>query len=95
MGKRASDIMQYGLMIFGFALGWVGYSYINQASKQEGWGFWWVAGVILVTIVAAVIGLYLNIVLHEAGHLIGGLLNGYSFAAFNVFNLTIIKKTGD
>ena len=95
MGKKSADLMQYGLMVLGFAGGWLGYSYINQVSEQINRGFLWVLGVILVTIIAIAIGLYLNIILHEAGHLIGGLLTGYRFAAFNVFNLSIIKENGN
>ena len=94
MGKKGADILQYGLIILGLAGGWFGYSYINQISNLDSWGFLWVLGVILVTIAAAVIGLYFNIILHEAGHLIGGLLTGYRFAAYCVFNLTIMKVSG-
>jgi len=81
-------------MILCFAGGWFGYSYINQVSGQSNWGFLWVLGVIFVTITSAIIGLYLNIVLHEAGHLLGGLFTGSRFAAFSVFNILIVKKNG-
>ena len=94
MGKKGSDMLQYGLMIIGIAGGWLGYSYINQFSDQVGWGFSRVLGVILITVAAVAIGIFLNIVLHEAGHLIGGLLTGYRFAAFCVFKLTIMKDNG-
>jgi len=94
MGKRASDIMQYGLMILAFIAGWVGYSYINQVSSHTGGGFWWILAVIFVTVVALIIGLFLHLILHEAGHLIGGLLSGYRFVFFNVLSLTVIKENG-
>jgi hypothetical protein len=81
-------------MILGVVGGWIGYSHINQVSEQESWGFLWVVGVILITIAAAVIGLLLNVLLHEAGHLVGGLLSGYRFVAFNVFNLSLINRNG-
>jgi len=94
MGKRGSDILQYSFMILGFAGGWLGYSYINQVSARVSGGFLWILGVILITIAAAVIGLYLSTILHEAGHLIGGFLTGHRFVFFSVFNLTIMKKDG-
>jgi len=94
MGKKGSDMLQYGLMIIGIAGGWLGYSYINQLSDQAGWGFSRVLVVILITVAALIIGMLLNIILHEAGHLIGGLLTGYRFAAFCVFKLTIMKDNG-
>lgn len=94
MGKKGVDALQWGLIILAFAGGWLGYSHINQVSEQAGWGLMRILGVTLVTISAATIGLYLNIILHEAGHLVGGLLSGYRFAAFCVFNLTILKENG-
>jgi len=44
----------------------------------------------LWTIVAGV----LHIVIHEAGHLVAGLLTGYRFVSFRIFNLTLIRKCG-
>ena len=94
MGKKGVDILQWGLIIFALGGGWLGFSYINQVSAQAGGGFLWILEVILVTIAAAAISLYLNIILHEAGHLLGGLLTGYRFTAFCVFNLAVIKENG-
>lgn len=45
-------------------------------------------------IVFFVISLMLLVVVHEAGHLIGGLLSGYGFVSFRIFNFTIIKVNG-
>lgn len=36
----------------------------------------------------------LHIVLHEAGHLVCGLLTGYRFLSFRIFSFTLIKKDG-
>lgn len=35
-----------------------------------------------------------NIVLHEGGHLVAGLLTGYRFVSFRFFNFTLISKDG-
>jgi hypothetical protein len=35
-----------------------------------------------------------HIIAHEGGHLIGGLLSGYEFASFRVFNVMIVKRDG-
>lgn len=40
----------------------------------------------------AVTALGLHSIIHEAGHLVFGLLSGYSFLSFRVFSLTLIKK---
>lgn len=45
---------------------------------------------LLWTVVSSV----LQIIIHEGGHLVAGLLTGYRFVSFRVFNLTIIKKDG-
>ncbi len=36
----------------------------------------------------------LHIIVHEAGHLVGGLLSGYKFISFRVFNIMLIKTDG-
>ncbi len=36
----------------------------------------------------------LQIIIHEAGHLVFGLLSGYRFLSFRIFSLTFIKKDG-
>ena len=46
----------------------------------------------LVTIIYA--ALVLQMVIHEAGHLIFGLLSGYRFSSFRVFNVMWIKQDG-
>ena len=36
----------------------------------------------------------IQIIIHEAGHLVFGLLSGYGFSSFRVFSLTITRKDG-
>lgn len=45
----------------------------------------------IVFIVPLVIAAYLQIILHEAGHLVCGLLSGYRFVSFRVGSLTLFK----
>ncbi len=40
----------------------------------------------------AIIALGLHSIIHEAGHLVFGLLSGYSFLSFRIFSLTLIKR---
>ena len=47
-----------------------------------------------IIFVSVVLGFILHIVLHEAGHLIAGLLSGYKFVSFSVGSLMIIKQNG-
>ena len=46
---------------------------------------------ILVTTLVAFI---LNIIIHEGGHLVAGLLTGYKFMSFRFFNWTLIRQDG-
>lgn len=48
----------------------------------------------VLVLVGIAIAIYLQVVLHEAGHLIFGLLSGYKFVSFRVGSFTIYKKGG-
>lgn len=47
---------------------------------------------LLIAFAALLMGAFANIILHEAGHLVGGLLTGYRFLSFRIFNLTLQKE---
>ncbi len=40
------------------------------------------------------IAIILNVIIHEAGHLVCGLLSGYEFSSFRIFNFMIVKEDG-
>ena len=42
----------------------------------------------------AVVSFFLQIVIHEGGHLVAGLLTGYRFVSFRILEFTLIKKDG-
>ena len=46
---------------------------------------------IILLLVSGVIAFILHIIVHEAGHLFFGLLSGYKFVSFRVFDFKIIK----
>ena len=45
-------------------------------------------------LLAALLAAILNIIIHEGGHLVAGLLTGYKFVSFRFFNWTLIRKGG-
>jgi hypothetical protein len=51
-------------------------------------------GVMLFSLITFVLCCILQIILHEGGHLIGGLLSGYRFVSFRILNWTIVKEEG-
>lgn len=53
-----------------------------------------IIAVALVGIAAFIAAIAILIPLHEAGHLICGLLTGYKFVSFRIFNITLIKIDG-
>ena len=42
----------------------------------------------------AALSFFLQILLHEGGHLVCGLLSGYRFLSFRVFSLTVVRRDG-
>lgn len=48
----------------------------------------------LVGILSFIVAIAILIPIHEAGHLVCGLLTGYDFVSFRIFNLTIIRING-
>lgn len=48
----------------------------------------------LVAIASLVISFFILVTLHELGHLVCGLLTGYKFVSFRIFNYTILKQDG-
>lgn len=51
-------------------------------------------GIFAGSIVCTLVAFVLQIVLHEGGHLLFGLLSGYRFVSFRIFNWTLIRREG-
>jgi hypothetical protein len=63
-------------------------TYIDNGSKSEG------LIKVLGLIVAFFAGYLIHIIIHEAGHLVFGLLTGYSYVSFRIASHTLIKEGG-
>ncbi|MDE6290840.1 MAG: M50 family metallopeptidase, partial [Muribaculaceae bacterium] len=50
--------------------------------------------VFLVATVSMIISFLILVPIHELGHLVCGLLTGYRFVSFRIFNYTILKENG-
>lgn len=48
----------------------------------------------LLSFVALAIAFVLHIIVHEGGHLVGGLLTGYRFVSFRIFSITLLRRDG-
>ncbi|MDE6017363.1 MAG: hypothetical protein K2G85_00945 [Muribaculaceae bacterium] len=51
-------------------------------------------GVFLVAIGSFILSLAILIPIHELGHLICGLMSGYKFVSYRIFNFTLLKENG-
>ena len=89
-----------GGMLAGAAVGYFGVMAIiwlvdgslpSAHSGNEGIDWGTMALSIGVTLAALFVAVLIHLVLHEAGHLIAGLLTGFRFLSFRVFKLTLVK----
>lgn len=74
----------------GLALGIAFGSLISGTSNGESSNMGKTVEIALMLVTLA-LGTYLQIILHEAGHLVCGLLSGYRFVSFRIGSFTIIK----
>lgn len=81
-------------LAIGAALGIAISSLINSIYSNESNTTSKIVEMVLL-LVALFLGAYLQIILHEAGHLVCGLLTGYRFVSFRVGSLTLIKDAND
>ncbi|WP_290375483.1 hypothetical protein [uncultured Muribaculum sp.] len=47
-----------------------------------------------IGVLSAIIAVPLLVLIHEGGHLVCGLISGYRFVSFRIFNMTLIKDNG-
>lgn len=78
------------MLIAGAVCGLMVGEYIGKAAA-DGKGFWITMAWLVIGIYAA---LFLQIVIHEAGHLVFGLLSGYQFSSFRIGSLMVMKVDG-
>ena len=95
--KKKIDLKKYIPFVFSILIGGVCgaliIKYMGSASDAEktlGESLW----LILVLILQLYAALFLQIVIHEAGHLIFGLMTGYRYSSFRVGSFMWVKEHG-
>ncbi|WP_455485980.1 site-2 protease family protein [Gemella sp.] len=73
-------IMAVGAVV-GYSIGKIAGDTLSRVDKPN----------IILFLITGVIAFILHIIVHEAGHLVFGLLSGYKFVSFRVFDFKIIK----
>ena len=49
---------------------------------------------VLLLFVSLIVGIYLQTAVHEAGHLVFGLLSGYRFSSYRIGSLMLLRSGG-
>lgn len=75
--------------IAGFAMGMIS----AKSGVQEEMGMQYMVSLV-VDILAICVGIYAQLIIHEAGHLVFGLLSGYRFSSFRIGNMMWLKEDG-
>lgn len=81
------------MMLMGGACGFVIPHYLGRFFKNEG-PIWQTLFMWVVAIVGMYVAIFLQTIIHEAGHLVAGLMSGYQFSSFRVGNLMVVKESG-
>ncbi len=88
--SKGIGVILLGILLFAASLvgGYLFAGVINTAASTLGfWGY-------LLIILGLILTFYISITVHEAGHLVFGLLTGYSFSSFRIGSLMWIKQDG-
>ena len=80
-------------LILGGVIGWIAGRYLGLTLKEQD-GLGMVLFLLAWLLLCLSLAVFLQVIVHEAGHLIGGLLNGYSFTSLRIGSLLFIKKAG-
>lgn len=94
MSKEKQKKKSFGKILFllimffaGMTCGVIAGEYIGKSEKvgNAAWGY------LLVLIIAMYFAMFVQIIAHEAGHLLFGLASGYQFSSFRIGSLMFIK----
>ncbi len=87
--KAAIKILAFALsLILGGALGYMTLDFIEKSGISN------VTAVYFTGILCIVFALVLQIAVHELGHMVGGILSGYQFLSYRIFNIMLVKENG-
>ena len=78
----------------GIAVAFTDTTFADFFRKLFQMSLWEVVGVPVFSMVAAVVAYFICVIVHEAGHLVCGLLTGYGFVSFRIFSFTFIREAG-
>lgn len=93
MEEKISNIMPYIIFIITGLI--IGISTGELFSKSiDNKGFVGALITIVILFIEVIVTIFAHVIIHEAGHLIFGLLSGYQFVSFRIGSLMFIKENG-
>ena len=78
------------MMLIGFFVGFFMMDYIEKSGNLKRFGFMYV----IVSMMLFYLVAFIQIVIHEAGHLVCGLITGYGFSSFRIGSFMWLKEEG-
>lgn len=97
MKKRAlSTVVSVLALAISFFAAYPAFDYfLDEAAKRAADSSLLESFFVFVAVMAFIlVSVFLHVIIHEAGHLVFGLLSGYRFVSFRIFSLTFVKKNG-
>ena len=92
--KKKSSLTKYFPMVLfaavGAACGFFAASYIDTITANTGQFILW----FVLLLMGLYLAVFLQLILHEAGHLVFGLLSGYHFSSFRIMSFMWVKEDG-
>lgn len=92
--KKKSSLTKYLPMVLfaavGAACGFFAASYIDTITANTGQFILW----FVLLLMGLYLAVFLQLILHEAGHLVFGLLSGYHFSSFRIMSFMWVKEDG-
>ncbi len=92
--KKGNVIMMIMCLVMGGFCGFFGVWGMDELIKEKSGGIGVVLLIISAVLVFVYIAMFLQIIIHESGHLLFGLLTGYRFSSFRIGNIMLVKING-
>ena len=93
MSKKKSNMKNLGahliLILIGALCGVIMVVYLDGIFEEYGFFL-----SLLFKLLIFLVTYYVQLIIHEAGHLVAGLLTGYSFGSFRAGSIIIVKENG-
>lgn len=90
-GKKAKQSLPKGFVAVFFLIGAVCGIFMSAFLDYRFTRFGFL-GEMAIELVLMLIAFPLQLIIHEAGHLVAGLISGYSFSSFRIYNIMFVKE---